>query len=644
MNAPDMCLYQFGPFCLDAEKRVLLHDREVVPLTPKAFDTLLVLVTHQGEVLEKDKLIEMLWPDSFVEEGNLTYNISAIRKALGESPNERKYIITIPGKGYKFGADVKRTSVAQSDVVLARYTKSTLVVQEHELSRSTEDGPKGLLFSNVSSRGKRKEILIALGIAVFALGAIALYFFSGGGTTSNAIRSIAIIPFASTSNHPNTEFLSDGITESLINSFSQLSEVRVIARSTVFRYKGKETDAKAIGRELRVDAIVTGKVSEQADNLVVQADLLRTSDGSQLWGSRYTRKLSDIFAVQEQIAKEITENLQFKLTGEETRALSKRHTENFRAYQDYLLGWTYLHRRTKQDFFSAIDYFEKAIAEEPNYALPYTALTEAYTSLVIRGFIAPDTGRRKAEEAARKALSLDSNLAEAHAAIGETRIHFAPFDFYTGDKELRRAIEISPSLAIAHQYLGASLLEQGHLGEAIAVFQEARELDPLSPIIARMLAYSYHLKRDNAASLDLLRQSYDFGPPFIIWGEVEIYIKNGDLTEAFAELEKAKKQRTDDPLLIYSEGMLYAAQGRRAEAIDIIGKLEQMLDPGMSRATWIARIYATMKENERAIEWLERGFEAGAIPHFFKDSSVWDPIRSEPRFQDLLRRMGIPIT
>src|SRR5262249_11852709 len=158
-------------------------------------------------------------------------------------------------------------------------------VQEHELSRSTEDGPKGLLFSNVSSRGKRKEILIALGIAVFALGAIALYFFSGGDTTSNAIRSIAIIPFASTSNDPNTEFLSDGITESLINSFSQLSEVKVIARSTVFRYKGKETDAKAIGRELRVDAIVTGKVSEQADNLVVQADLLRTSDGSQLWGS-----------------------------------------------------------------------------------------------------------------------------------------------------------------------------------------------------------------------------------------------------------------------------------------------------------------------------------------------------------------------
>jgi len=642
MNAPDMCFYQFGSFCLDAEKRVLLHDREVVPLTPKAFDTLLVLIRHQGEVLEKDRLIEMLWPDSFVEEGNLTYNISAIRKALGESPNERKYVITIPGKGYKFAADVECKSGAQSDVVLARYTKSTLVVQEYEQSQRLETGQKGLLSPNVFSIGKRKAIIIGLVLGVFVLGAIALYFVSRSVTTSNAIRSIAIIPFVNTSNDPNAEYLSDGIAESLINSLSQLSEVKVIARTTIFRYKGKQVDAKAIGRELSVDAIVTGKVTQQADNLIVQVDLLRTSDGSQLWGSRYIRKPTDVFALEGQIAEEISENLQFKLTGEEKRALSRRSTENFRAYQDYLLGWSYLHRRTRSDFFSAIDYFEKAIAEEPSYALAYTALTEVYTSLVIRGFIAPDEGRRKAEEAARRSLSLDPNLAEAHAAIGETRIHFAPFDFHTGDNELRRAIELSPSLAIAYQYLGASLLEQGRLGGAIAVFQQARELDPLSPIIARMLAYSYHLRRDYAASLELLRQSYELGQPFIIWGEAEIYIQNGELTEGLAELDKAQRQRTDDPLLTSSQGMLYAAQGRRAEALGIINKLEQMADPGMSRASWISRIYATMNDKELALEWLRRGFEAGAIPHFFKDSPVWDPIRSEQRFQDLLRRMAIP--
>src|SRR5262249_59052909 len=244
---------------------------------------------------------------------------------------------------------------------------------------------------NVFSIGKRKAIIIGLTLAIFVPGAIALYLLYGSdGPISKAIRSIAIIPFVSTSNDPNAEYLSDGVTESLINRLSQLSELKVIARTTVFRYKGKHVDAKAIGRELSVDAIVTGKVTQQADNLIVQVDLLRTSDGSQLWGSRYIRKPTDVFALEGQIAEEISENLQFKLTGEEKRALSRRSTENFRAYQDYLLGWSYLHRRTRSDFFSAIDYFEKAIAEEPSYALAYTALTEVYTSLVIRGFIAPD--------------------------------------------------------------------------------------------------------------------------------------------------------------------------------------------------------------------------------------------------------------
>jgi tetratricopeptide (TPR) repeat protein len=199
-------------------------------------------------------------------------------------------------------------------------------------------------------------------------------------------------------------------------------------------------------RLLQVDAIITGRVTQQGDTFIVQADLLSAADGSQVWGARYSRTLSDIFAVQEETARGIAEKLRLRLTGEERQALAKRYTGNIKAYQNYLLGWTYLQRRTRQDFFTAISYFEKAIGEEPNYALAHAALTEAYISLAIRGFIAPDEGRRKAEEAARTALFLDPNLAEAHAAIGETRIHFAPFDFSTGDHELRRAIELSPSL------------------------------------------------------------------------------------------------------------------------------------------------------------------------------------------------------
>jgi tetratricopeptide (TPR) repeat protein len=370
--------------------------------------------------------------------------------------------------------------------------------------------------------------------------------------------------------------------------------------------------------------------------------LLSTADGSQVWGGRYSRTLSGIFAVEEQIAKEIAEKLRLRLTGEERRGLSKRYTEDIRAYQNYLQGRSHAQRRTHQDLFAAISYYEKAIEEDSNYALAYAGLTDAYAVLVAEGRIAPDEGRRKAGEAASKALSLDEHLAEAHASIGQINIFFAPFDFSTGDHELRRAIELSPSLAIAHQFLGASLLEQGRLDEGVEEWLKARELDPLSPIIGRMTAYSYLLKRDYRRALELHRQTNELGPTFVIYPEVEIYIQSGALTQALAELEKAKREGRDDPTLIYNMGMVYAALGRREEALQIIKELERMSGPSLSLAHMIARIYAALNENELALAWLKRGFEAGAIPIFYKNAPNWDTIRRDSRFQDLLRRMGIP--
>ena len=441
-------LYRFGPFVIDAEKRVLLRDGEPVSLSPKAFDTLLVLVQHHGEVLEKDQLMKMLWPDSDVEEANLPLHVSNLRKVLGESPTERRYIVTVPGRGYRFAADVKQENDSP-DVVLARYTKSTVVIQEQE--PLTERNRAGLLPA-VSPGNPRKAVLVA-GVVVLVLVGTATYFYYGrGDPKDNRIRSIAVLPFVNSSADPNTDYLSIGITESLINNLSQLSQLKVIARTTAFRYKGKEADPKSIGRDLNVDAIITGNATQQGDRLMVQADLLKTSDGSQVWGSRYTRKLSDVFAVQERIAKEIARNLPITLTGQERQTLSKHSSENLNAYQSYLLGGTYLQRQTRKDVLTAISYFEKAIEEDPAYALAYAALTEAYTILTIRGFIDPAEGRRRAEDAARTALYHDPDLAESHAAMGGTLIHSAPFNFLIGDQELHRAIELSPNLAVAHQY------------------------------------------------------------------------------------------------------------------------------------------------------------------------------------------------
>jgi eukaryotic-like serine/threonine-protein kinase len=521
-----------------------------------------------------------------------------------------------------------------------RYSSAhDLLVDLRNFKRDTDSDV--VASSVVSQRATtRKWIYGAVALAILALGAIGLYFLRRQDqSTSNQIHSLAILPFVNASADPNAEYLGDGITESLINSFSQLPQLKVIAGTTAFRYKGKDTDAQTVGRDLRVDAIITGRVIQHGDTLIVQADLLNTADGSQVWGERYSRRLSDIFAVQEQIAKEISGKLLVRLTGEKAQGFYEHYTENIRAYQNYLQGRSAARRRTPEDLFTAISYYGKAIEEDSNYALAYAGLADAYMALTTRLYIAPDEGQRKAEEAATKALSLNENLAEAHAAVGQIDIVFARKDFPAGDRELRRAIELIPSLAAPHHFLAVSLLEQGRLDEGVNESLKARELDPLAPIIARQVAYNCVLKRDYQRALELLRQSNELGPPFSLGSEIEIYIQNRLLNEALDELEKAQRDRKDEPLLIASTGMVYAAQGRRAEALQIIQKLEQM---SPTPTQWIAKIYATLNEKELALRWLERGVESGAIFVFFKDAPIWDPIRSDPRFAELLRRMNMP--
>src|SRR5262249_5950467 len=241
-----------------------------------------------------------------------------------------------------------------------------------------------------------------------------------------------------------------------------------------------------------------------------------------------------------------------------------------------------------------------------------------------------------------KALSLDDNLAEAHAVRGSAYTDFAPYDFASGDRELRRAIELSPSLAIAHQYLGVAAERQGRIDEGLSEFQKAREFDPLSPIIARTVSLPYYLKRDYVRALDLLRQANELGTPLTSSWEIGIYVQNRAFDEALTGLEKAKRERKNDSVLTYSTGMIYAAQGKRNEALQIVKELEGMSGPSLSQAHWIAKIYVALNEKDKALTLLNQGLEAGAIGAFYKDDPLWDPIRNDPRFADLLRRMGIP--
>jgi len=454
-------------------------------------------------------------------------------------------------------------------------------------------------------------------------------------------QSIAVLPFENQNRDPNTDYLSDGIPESIINSLSQLSQLKVMARSTVFQYKGKDVDPRKAGHDLGVGAVLMGRLIQQGDNLTIRTELVNVSDGTELWGQQYNRKLADLFAVQEDIAREISEKLRLKLSGAERQQLAKRPTENLKAFQCYTQGRPFTERTTREDLLTAIRYYEKALEEDPNYALAYAGLADAYVNLGVRGYIAPSEGRRKAEEAARKALALD-DLAEAHEALGLCYVAFTPPDFSLGDHELRRAIEFSPSFARAHLVLGFSHLRQSHLDEGLAELLKARELDPLSSLIARNVASAYYLKRDYAHALNLLRQADELGPAFNTTWEIGVYIQNKLFNETLAGLEKAKGERKNDPILICDTGMVYAAQGKRAEALQIIKELEEMSGASLSEAHWIAKIYATMNEKDPAFTWLKRGLGAGAIGAFYKDDPVWDSIRGDPRFADLLRRMGLP--
>jgi serine/threonine-protein kinase len=510
--------------------------------------------------------------------------------------------------------------------------------------------PEGLKRTELADELPKKLMRSRAWIYVVIIaGAISVSLFFLGRYTSSkqsaelSEKSIAVLPLVNESGDASQDYFSDGLTEELINDLGQIRQLRVIGRNSSFQFKGKAQDSRAIGQVLGVANLLEGSVRKVADRVRIAVQLVRATDGSQLWSQSYDRELKDIFAVQEEIAKEISEKLRLKLSGAEKRQLAKRPTENLKAFQYYMQGRSYTQRRTGGDLLTAIRYCEKALGEDRNYALAYAGLADAYGSLGAYGYIAPIEGRRKEEEAARKALTLDENLAEAHVALGHAYTSFAPSNFPLGDRELRHAIELSPSLALAHFYLEISLVRQGRIDEASEESLKARELDPLSSVIARSAALPYYLKRDYVRALELLRQANELGPAFSTTFEIGIYIQNRLFNETLAELEKAKRERKSDSILIYDIGMVYAAQGKRAEALQIIKELEEISGASLSQAHWIAKIYATLNEKEMAFSWLERGLATGAIGVFYKDEPVWDSIRSDPRFDALVEKMSAPI-
>jgi eukaryotic-like serine/threonine-protein kinase len=457
-----------------------------------------------------------------------------------------------------------------------------------------------------------------------------------------AINSLAILPLVNSSHDPNMEYLSEGITESIINNLSQLPKLKVMARSTVFRYKGQAVSPQQVGRELDVCAVLAGGVLQLDDNLVISTELINVADGTQLWGEQYKRKLSDIFAVQEEIAQEITEKLRLKLTGEEKRRLARRHTQNTAAYQVYLKGRYYWNKRDVASLKKAVEHFRQAIELDPSYAAAYSGLSDCYTLLVVREALAPEEGFAKAKAAAGRALQIDEAFAEAHASLGHALLH--NWEWADAERELRRAIELNPGYPSAHHWYSEHLTALGRCEESIAELKLAGELDPLSLVISADLGRAFYYARAYDQVLEQEAKTLEMEPNFWL-SHINLgraYTQKGLQAEALARLQKARELSAGNTEVLSFLGFAHAAAGMRDEAVELLRALDEQAQRGYVPPYHFAIVHAGLGEKERAFEWLEHAFEKRAVDLFtLKVEPMFDGLRADPRFTDLLRRVGL---
>jgi eukaryotic-like serine/threonine-protein kinase len=462
-----------------------------------------------------------------------------------------------------------------------------------------------------------------------------------------AIDSLAILPLVNASGDPNAEYLSDGITESIINSLSQIPKLRVMARSTVFRYKGREVDPQTVGRELGVRAVLTGRVLQLADYIVIGTELVDAADGSQLWGEQYRRSVLDIFAVQEAISREISGKLRLKLTGAEKKRLTKRYTENTEAYHLYLKGRYY-----ENKFFNeaalrrAIECFQQAIERDPTYALAYAGLADCYIKLSTFNVAPSKEGFAKARAAVLKALEIDDKLAEAHTSLARIKSSF-DWDWLAAEEEFRRAIELNPNYATAHHLYGRHLMIMGRFDEAAVEIRRASELDPLSLLINADLSAPLFFARQYDRAIESLRETLEMDPNFAL-AHVRLggaYEFKGMYEEAIAEYQRAIElsgSSADNSTMSAMLAHSYAASGRGDQARDILNRLKEQSQRGYVSPCDIAEVHAALGEEDQAFEWLEKAYELRSSDlRFLRVSQLMDSLRSDPRFADLLRRVGL---
>ncbi len=529
---------------------------------------------------------------------------------------------------------------------LKRLAKRSDTISEPGAKRSIPDGhPTQILVERATERSvittqpSRKPNFVFAATGVFFIAALAVGYWYFGSQNTNQIASIAVLPFHNKSGDEDTEYLSDGLAESLIYRLSQLPNLKVSPTSSVFRYKGKEIEAEKVGKELGVDAVMSGRMVQRGDNLTVSVNLVDVRNNKVIWGEQYERKMSDLLATQREIARQIVDALKIKVSGDE-KGLAKNYTENSEAYQLYLRGRFYWSKRNPEALKKAIEYFDQAIEKDPGFALAFAGLADAY--VVPATGLPPREAMPKAKEAALKALELDESLAEAHTSLGRV-LQVYDWNWAGAEEQFKRAIELNPRYAVAHQWYGGYYERLGRNTEAAFERKVALDLDPLSLIINFELGSSYYYGREYDKAIEQFKKTLELDPTFpaALQFLPAAYLQKGMNDEAIALFKK----NFDSGSAFFSIGGLgnaYAVSGRKQEAHAMIDELKRLRGQRYISAVNVALVYAGLGDKDQAFEWLEKGYEERAFQmQWLKVEPRWDSLRDDPRFQDLTRRIGL---
>jgi len=574
-------IYEFKGFRLEVAQRRLLYEGQPVSLKPKVFDLLLYLVEMRGQLVVKEELMKEIWPDTIVEENNLTVSMSNLRKTLGDNPGNPQFIETVPRRGYRFLSEVIEVS--------------------SELSATEEVRPTETTFQD----------------------------------------SLAVLPMQSPDSDPNLQYLCQGIAESITDMLSRIPNLRVLASSTVLRFIKKDVDPQAVGLQLNVRSVMTIRVMRLEDKLIIRSELVKVSDGSQLWGQQYNRTPSDILVIQHDLARAISESLKFKLSGQEQISLAKQPTENIDAYNLYLRGRYFWNKYNKEWVLKAIEAFEEAIAIDAHYALAYCGLADAYFRLSNVHF-PPREVLPKAKEAALKAVEIDDDLPEAHSSLALVHVYYDQ-DWIRAEQEFKRALELNPKLISAHQRYGSYLIYMGRFEESLRHYETALEIDPFSLQSNMNLATTYYLRGEYDRAVEHLEKTIELEPNYMPTHFVLgcVYIQQGRLEEAIAEFQLIYKLDEEAYLTLGFMGYAHALANQREEAETILNILQDISKRKYVSPYSMLVIHLALGPEERVFELLDRLYEErNDWLVWLKVSPELRSISNDSRFKELLRRVG----